>query len=37
MSKLTKNTSFLGAMTNPSHLCGTGMFEVGMGVAASSL
>lgn len=37
MSKLAKNTSFLGVMTNPSHLCGTGMFEVGMGVAASSL
>lgn len=36
MSKLTKNTSFLGVMTNLSHLCGTGMFEVGMGVAANS-
>lgn len=35
MSQLTKNTPFLGVMTNLSHLCGTRMFEVGMGVAAS--
>lgn len=35
MSKLTKNTSFFRVMTNLSHLCGTGMFEVGMGAAAS--